>query len=79
MLEALLTLDQAAGYLGCSRATVKRRIRSGVLPAMRDGRLVRVRESDLARYIAEHTTRRASTGAVLIAGVTLKPGERLWD
>lgn len=79
VLDPLLTLDAAAEVLGCSRATVKRRIRSGALPAFRDGRLVRVRESDLARYVAERTTRRTSRGAVIAAGVTIESGGRLWD
>ena len=75
----LLTLAEAADALGCSVATVKRRIRSGSLPAFRDGRLVRIREDDLRRYVAERVARAAVAGSSLPAGVTLAPGARLWD
>lgn len=79
MRTELLTLPQVADRLGCSTATVKRRIRAGALPAYRDGRLVRVRELDLDRYIAEHVARRTARGSSRRAGVVLAPGERLWD
>lgn len=78
MRDELLTLSDVAARLSCSLATVKRRIRSGALPVYRDGRLVRVRALDLDRYIAEHVTRRTSSRTPLV-GVTLAPGERLWD
>lgn len=79
MRSELLTVPQVADRLGCSVATVKRRVRTGELPAYRDGRLVRVRELDLDRYIAEHVTRATGRGSSRRAGVTLAPGERLWD
>src|SRR5438093_1361646 len=44
--ERLLTLAETAMVLGCSLDTVKRRVRSGAIPVFRDGRIVRVRESD---------------------------------
>ncbi len=78
MRDALLTVPEVAARLSCSVATVKRRIRDGSLPAFRDGRLVRVRESDLARYIAAHVTRRASSSTPPV-GVTLDRHARLWD
>lgn len=79
MRSELLTVPQVAARLGCSVATVKRRIRDGALLAFRDGRLVRVRELDLDRYIAEHVTRTTTPrGSSQRAGVTLAPGERLW-
>lgn len=78
MRDELLTLRDVATRLSCSVATVKRRIRTGALPAYRDGRLVRVRELDLERYIAAHVTRTA-TGSTPLAGVTLHPDDRLWD
>jgi excisionase family DNA binding protein len=79
MTYVLLTLRDVADELGCSVATVKRRIAVGALAAFADGRLVRVRDVDLARYVAERVTRRnnASLGATP-PGRTLKPGERLW-
>ncbi len=78
MRDDLLTLPQAAARLSCSVATVKRRIRAGTLPTFRDGRIVRVRELDLDRYIAEHIERRTA-GSSPWAGVTFTAGERYWD
>jgi excisionase family DNA binding protein len=77
----LLTLAEVADELGCSIATVKRRIRSGALPAFVDGRLVRVRDADLTRYIAERVSRQTAAGAPPseLAGRTLPRGSRLWD
>jgi len=79
MREELLTVAETAEYLGCSRTTVKRWIAAGTLPTFRAGRLVRVRERDLERFVAEHTRRRSSTAPDAPAGVILKPGARLWD
>ena len=80
MSGRLLTLREVGDALGCSVATVKRRIRSGALPAFVDGRLVRVREADLTRYIAERTVRRSDgRPSTVAAGRTLAPGSRLWD
>lgn len=82
MRDELLTLPQVAARLSCSVATVKRRIRSGALPAYRDGRLVRVRELDLDRYIAAHVRRSAAISVPLsvpLVGVTLDRHARLWD
>jgi hypothetical protein len=46
----------------------------------RDGRLVRVRDVDLERYIAANVTRAALTRTgVRTAGVLLAAGARLWD
>jgi excisionase family DNA binding protein len=76
----LLVLEEVAGELGCSVATVRRRVRNGELPVYVDGRIVRVREDDLRRYIAERISRRvgAVTSAVP-AGHTMPKGLRLWD
>jgi excisionase family DNA binding protein len=78
-VSELLTLRQAAALLGCSTATVKRRISSGVLPAFRDGRLVRIREDDLRRYVAERVARMAGSQSAVSAGLALAPGTKLWD
>ncbi len=77
----LLTLAEVADALTCSVATVKRRIRDGALPAFADGRIVRVREADLTRYIAERVARRATTSALspVASGRKLPAGSRLWD
>jgi excisionase family DNA binding protein len=79
VIERLLTLGEAAQALGCSVATVKRRVRSGSLPAFRDGRLVRIREDDLRRYVCERVARATAAGPTVTAGSTLAPGKRLWD
>ena len=81
MTEALLTLTQVADELACSVATVKRRVSSGVLPVVRDGRLVRVRVVDLERYLLERVERRTGTpgtGARAV-GISIPAGARLWD
>ena len=76
----LLTLREVAVELRCSVATVKRRVRDGALPTYVDGRLVRVREDDLRRYVAERVCRRSRAGAPAVAaGRTLPKGARLWD
>jgi excisionase family DNA binding protein len=75
--ERLLTLTETADLLGVSVATVKRRVRAGAVPVFRDGKIVRVRECDLRRYVTGRIeTRRAP--ALLAIGVDLHPGERLW-
>lgn len=51
-LPNLLTIDAAASILGCSMRTLRRRIKAGELPVIRDGRLVRVHPQDLSRYVA---------------------------
>ena len=51
-LPRLLPLAEAAEVLGCSMKTLRRRIAAGELPVIRDGRLVRVHPTDLARYVA---------------------------
>lgn len=50
--EPLLTIEQTADALNMSPETVRRRIKSGQLPVIRDGRIVRVRPADLRAYIA---------------------------
>ena len=50
-VRQLLTLSDVAEILQCSEKTVKRRVASGDLPVVRDGRLVRVHPDDLDRYV----------------------------
>jgi excisionase family DNA binding protein len=78
---ALLTMPEVAEELSCSLATVKRRVRSGALPVVRDGRIVRVRTSDLERYLLERVERRIAIRPpeAREAGVNVKKGARLWD
>ena len=47
----LLTLDEAADLLRCSKATIRRRVAARKLPAVRDGRLVRIRLADLHAFL----------------------------
>jgi excisionase family DNA binding protein len=49
-LERLLTVAEVAEDLNACERTIRRRIASGALPALRDGRLLRVRPSDLRCY-----------------------------
>ena len=49
----LLTVSEAAEILNTSVKTVYRRLRTGELPAYRDGGILRIHPDDLARYIAE--------------------------
>ena len=48
MQDQLLTIDQTADYLSCSKQTVRRYIAAGELPAYRVGaRAVRLRLADI--------------------------------
>ena len=47
----LLTLDEAADLLRCSKATVRRRIAARKIPAVQDGRLVRIKLADLQAFL----------------------------
>lgn len=78
-MSELLTLAQVAERLGCSRATVRRRVGDGSLPTFRDGRIVRVREDDLRRFVVERVARTSSRSSSSPAGVRLAAGARLWD
>jgi excisionase family DNA binding protein len=53
----LLTLEEAAGRLGCSTKTLRRRIAAGLLPAFCDRGLVRIPEPALAAYVSTRTSR----------------------
>ncbi len=78
-MTELLTLEEAAGRLGCSTSTIKRRVQAGALPAFVDGRLVRVREEDLRRFVLERVTRRGTRPIAAVAGRALPSGSRLWE
>lgn len=58
----LLSIPEVATFeLGVSESTVERLIREGQLPAVKVGRLTKVRRSDLEAYVAElPVDRRAS-------------------
>lgn len=59
-MEELWDIARTAEYLGVSERTVYNRVRSGELPAIKVGRLWRVRPSDLERWLA---TRESSSPA----------------
>ena len=50
-LKRLLRPQEVAEIIGSSTRTVHRRIKSGEIPAVRIGRLVRIHPDDLVRYI----------------------------
>jgi excisionase family DNA binding protein len=55
--DQLRSISHAAGRLGVSRATVYRLVHAGELAAVRVGeRSTRIADSELDRYIDEHTT-----------------------
>lgn len=50
-MDELLDIAQVAAYLGVSERTVYDRVRSGTIPAIRIGRLWRVRSADLQAWL----------------------------
>jgi excisionase family DNA binding protein len=75
----LLTLEEAAERLGCSVKTVRRRVAAGELPTFRSGRLIRVRDEDLRRYVAQRTMRTSSATRASAAAGGRKPAAKLWE
>jgi excisionase family DNA binding protein len=51
----LLTLKEVSGRTKIARSTVYALVKAGALPVVRIGHRVYVRETDLARFIAERT------------------------
>lgn len=51
--KPLLNKKRVAEILNTSEKTIDRRIRSGELPIIRDGRIIRIRPEDLERFIAQ--------------------------
>ncbi len=64
-MEDLLDIAAVARYLGVSERTVYNRVRAGALPAIRLGRLWRVRASDLERWLESGRTGTLSGRALL--------------
>jgi excisionase family DNA binding protein len=78
--RAVLTLSEVAAELHCSLATVKRRVHSGALPVVRDGRIVRIRAVDLERFLLERVQRGGKVAAATVPrGLGVTAGARLWD
>ena len=64
-LGPLYTTGEVAGLLKVSQRTVQDWIRSGSLPAIRYGRLLRIRQADLATFgeVLNQRTPAATAGA----------------
>ncbi len=52
-MEQLLTVKEAAQRLACTEAAIRKWLRQRRLPAVKIGRLVRLREADLEAAIAK--------------------------
>ena len=55
--KRLVTLAEAAAYLGCANITVRRLIWNGLLPVVRWDRRQRVDIRDLEKFVMQHKTR----------------------
>ena len=55
--DRLLTVGEVADAMRVSNMTIYRLIKSGQLPAVRDGKNYRIRESDVNRYLSERSVR----------------------
>ncbi len=52
MSEPLMTVKEVAADMKASEKTIRRRIETGDLPVIRDGRLIRIRPMEYRRYLA---------------------------
>ena len=50
-MDRLLSVKAAAAHLGCSEAAIRKWIYQRRLPAVRAGRLVRIRVTDLEAFV----------------------------
>ncbi len=53
-LQRLLNIKEVSAVLNASEKTVRRLIKDGKLPVVRCGRMVRIAQTDLDRFIAAH-------------------------
>jgi len=84
-LSHYLTVHEVAGRLRVSEPTIRRWIAAGRLPAIRVGRLLRIKESDLNGFLPEaprlqDTAPRAASVAGLLAAAKrcasiVRPGD----
>lgn len=51
--ERWLTITEAAFYLGTSELTVRRRIKDGKVPAYQGDGTLRIKRSDIDRYLEQ--------------------------
>ncbi len=49
--EPLMTVKEVAAAMNASEKTIRRRIETGDLPVIRDGRLIRIRPKDYRWYL----------------------------
>ncbi len=49
--EPLMTVKDVAAKMKASEKTIRRRIASGKLPVIRDGRMIRIRPKDYREYL----------------------------
>lgn len=70
-MDDLLDIASVAEYLGVSERTVYNRVRSGDLPALKVGRLWRVRATDLEAWLGVAPERARPAGAGGLPGVAL--------
>jgi excisionase family DNA binding protein len=56
MNDPLLQIRQVAERLGMTEVAARRAVERGLLPVVRIGRRIRVKQSDLERLIAENTS-----------------------
>jgi excisionase family DNA binding protein len=54
--DPLMTVDEAAEYLGMSAEFVRRQVAAGRLEGTRLGRYLRIRQSALERYLSVSST-----------------------
>lgn len=50
-MDGLFSLKEAARYLACSEAMLRKWIHQGKLPVVKVGRLTRIRQSDLEAWV----------------------------
>jgi len=72
-LPDVMTVEQAARYLGIGRNTAYEAVRKGTLPACRIGRLVRVPRVGLERFLASSLDTRAVAPAIEDAEPSVTP------
>ena len=84
-MEELWDIARVAAYLGVSERTVYNKVRAGDLPAVKVGRLWRVRPSQLDAWLAtgleyrgRHRLRVAEPGAIPDEELSLSRCSRRW-
>ena len=66
-LKPFMSVEEVSDLLGVNSQLIYRLVRSGELPAIRVGRVYRVRQEDFAAYVERQKTARADTGGVCAA------------